>query len=173
MAEKAQSFDPEGLLKKGIHNLKKTVKPKEEGEKSTPKVVAAEPTEAVADKTSPIQTTAPNSWIAQTQIPQTEPLLEDERILSALGYISFLCVLPLVLRTESDFCQFHGKQALVLTMIFFFVNLLAGVFFVFRFLLPLLLFIEFIVIVVAIIKALRGGWWRIPFVYEWSQSLKF
>jgi len=41
-----------------------------------------------------------------------------EKFLAAIGYFSFLCILPLVLRPASQFCQFHGKQGLVMTIFF-------------------------------------------------------
>ncbi len=45
---------------------------------------------------------------------EADLLTKGEKFLSAIGYISFLCILPLVIKTESEFCQFHGKQGLVI-----------------------------------------------------------
>ena len=45
---------------------------------------------------------------------ESDLLTKGEKFLSAIGYISFLCILPLVLKTDSKFCQFHGKQGLVI-----------------------------------------------------------
>ncbi len=43
----------------------------------------------------------------------------DEKILAILGYIGFLCVLPIALKPKSEICQHHGKQALAVTLMFF------------------------------------------------------
>ena len=45
-------------------------------------------------------------------------LTTGDKTLSAIGYISFLCILPLVIRPQSPFCQFHGKQALLVLVLF-------------------------------------------------------
>lgn len=51
---------------------------------------------------------------------QVSDYSQSERFLSAVGYVSFLCLLPLLLRRDSEYCQYHGKQALI-TCIFFIV----------------------------------------------------
>jgi len=37
-----------------------------------------------------------------------------DRVLAAVGYVPFLCFLPLLTRRDRDFARFHGKQSLVL-----------------------------------------------------------
>ncbi len=51
---------------------------------------------------------------------ETDPdeIPQGDKLLACLGYIHFLCILPLILRQESGFCQFHGKQGLVITLFF-------------------------------------------------------
>lgn len=39
---------------------------------------------------------------------------QDDKIITALGYIGILCLLPLLLKKNSPFAQHHGKQGLVL-----------------------------------------------------------
>ena len=46
-------------------------------------------------------------------------LSQNEKILSGLGYFGFSFVLPLSIRSDSDFCRFHGKQALMMNISFF------------------------------------------------------
>jgi uncharacterized membrane protein len=73
-----------------------------------------EPVAAVAEipVDATIPTSAPNSAVDMT-VPG------DEKILAILGYIGFLCVLPLALKPKSEMCQHHGKQALAVTIMFF------------------------------------------------------
>ena len=47
-----------------------------------------------------------------------EAMESGEKFLAAIGYFSFLCILPLVLRPQSKFCKFHGKQGLIMTVFF-------------------------------------------------------
>ena len=104
---------------------------------------------------------------------------DDERVLSAIGYLSFLCILPLLLKDKSKYCKHHGKQGLVLAIIFFlyrFVGMLAFLPFLEY---PIRLFVSIgqilwlVIIVLAIIQALRGNMWKMPVVYGMSKRLKF
>lgn len=47
----------------------------------------------------------------------SDVISKGEKFLSAIGYLSFLCILPLVLKPKSEFCQLHGKQGLILILL--------------------------------------------------------
>lgn len=51
-----------------------------------------------------------------TEVPDTSP--KGEKLLAIIGYIGFLCVLPLAIKPKSEFCQHHGKQALLMAILF-------------------------------------------------------
>ena len=92
-----------------------------------------------------------------------------ERVIVALGYISFLCILPLVLLQHSKFAQFHGKQALVLAIFIYFFDHLE--------ILPVTFTsiynaVKFVVVIVAIYKSLKGEYFKIPFVYKLSDRFQ-
>lgn len=42
-----------------------------------------------------------------------------EKMLAAIGYIGFFCVLPILAKPKSEMCQHHGKQAMAVTLMFF------------------------------------------------------
>lgn len=50
--------------------------------------------------------------------PEAEIITHRKKTLSFLGYISFFCILPLVLEPKSPFCKIHGKQGMVITITF-------------------------------------------------------
>ncbi len=51
----------------------------------------------------------------QTKITRpTSKDAEENKNMAALSYISMLCIVPLVLKKNSPFAQFHAKQGLVL-----------------------------------------------------------
>jgi uncharacterized membrane protein len=88
-----------------------------------------------------------------------------EAFLSSIGYIGFLCVLPLVLMPKSKFAQFHGKQALVLAILIYFLDVLE--------VLPttveaLYTLLKYGVILFAAYSAFNAKLIRIPFVYDLS-----
>lgn len=53
------------------------------------------------------------------QLEEFEKSSHGEKILSVVGYFSFFCILPIVVKPKSDLCQIHGKQGMVLTICFF------------------------------------------------------
>jgi len=99
---------------------------------------------------------------------QEVKISSGEKLLSVLGYISYFCVLPLVLRPDSKFCQLHGKQGLVITIAFMlfswmgWVSSLAASF---------LFFLHVVIALVCIIQAARGVAFKFPGIYEVVKQL--
>ena len=89
--------------------------------------------------------------------------IKDNKTVAALSYIWILFLLPLLLKRNSKFCQFHAKQGLVL-FIFSFVTWF-----------PIIGWLLGLAIIVAsvmgIVKALSGESWKIPFVYGLSEKI--
>ena len=40
--------------------------------------------------------------------------IEENKAIAAIGYISILCLVPLLMKKDSPYAQFHGKQGMVL-----------------------------------------------------------
>lgn len=47
--------------------------------------------------------------------------IQDNKIVALLSYLGILCLIPLLAKKDSKFCQFHAKQGLVMTIACFFV----------------------------------------------------
>jgi uncharacterized membrane protein len=92
---------------------------------------------------------------------------KGEAFLVAIGYISFLCVLPLVLLRDSKFAQFHGKQALVLAIVIYFFDIV-------QILPPLFASIytvlKTIVVIYAIYMSFNAKYFKIPFIHSMSEK---
>jgi len=127
--------------------------------------------------------TAIDSAVAKKQEKKDEEYKEaiatDEKVLATIGYIGFLCILPLLLKRDSKYCSFHGKQALILAVIFFLYKylgilrdfpIIGGLI---QFILGLSMFLELIIIILAMIQAYRGKYWKMPAVYGMSKKLNF
>ncbi len=103
----------------------------------------------------------------------TEPeggLNKGEKTLSAIGYISFFCILPLVLKQKSKFCQFHGKQGLVLTICYLILSLFGLI----HTLLSLIIGLLYIILIVlGIVNSVQGKLWKIPGVCIIAGKLDF
>ncbi len=95
--------------------------------------------------------------------------IEENKVIAALSYLWILFLIPLLLKRDSKFVQFHAKQGLVLFIIEFIVSFIAWI--------PLIGWVLFLAVIITailgFIKAYNGESWEIPFIYKWSQKMKF
>lgn len=104
-------------------------------------------------------------------IPAQDPDVQDSKFFAAVGYFSFLCFVPLFLKKQSKFAQFHGKQALVL----FILEAAAGIVGMVPVLGDLVSNFAFVVFgllsLVAVLKVLMGEYWEMPVIYDISNRI--
>ena len=97
--------------------------------------------------------------------------VQDAKFFAAVGYLSFLCFVPLALKKENKFALFHGKQALVL----FILELAAAILKVVPALGDLVFTLAFVVFgilsLIGIVKVLMGEKWEIPVVHEIAERI--
>jgi uncharacterized membrane protein len=89
--------------------------------------------------------------------------IEENKYIAAIGYLWILCLVPLLLKKESPFAQEHGKQGLVLCVLWFlsWVPLVGWIL-----VLPLL-----IVNIIAIVQSLSGNYWKIPVIHDLGKKI--
>ncbi len=88
--------------------------------------------------------------------------IEINKAVAALSYIWILFLIPLLLKRNSDFAQFHAKQGLVLFILSFLTIIpIIGWFFS---------LVLIVICLVSIMKTLNGEWFEVPLVYEWSKK---
>ncbi|MBI3313117.1 MAG: hypothetical protein HYZ83_02645 [Candidatus Omnitrophica bacterium] len=95
-----------------------------------------------------------------------DPEIQDGKFFAAIGYLSVLCFVPLLLKKGNKFAQFHGKQGLVLFILEVAASILKAV----PALGDLIFTVAFVVFgilsLVGILKVLMGEYWEMPVVYE-------
>lgn len=100
-----------------------------------------------------------------------DPETRDAQFFAAIGYLSFLCFVPLALKKDNKFALFHGKQALVL----FILELAAAILKVVPALGDLVFTLSFVVFgilsLIGIVKVLMGERWEIPVVHEIAERI--
>lgn len=93
--------------------------------------------------------------------------IEDNKTVAAIGYVWILCFVPLLLKRDSKFAQYHGKQALVLFIIEVIVSFIAWV--------PVIGWILAIAVIIlavmGIMQALQGNYWEMPLVGKFAKKL--
>lgn len=103
--------------------------------------------------------------------PSSTPEIQDAKFFAAVGYLNILCFVPLLLKKENKFAQFHGKQALVL----FILEIAAGILKAVPALGDLVFTIAFVVFgmfsLIGIVKVLMGEYWQMPVIYEISNRI--
>jgi len=106
----------------------------------------------------------------QTQQSSTSNLSEN-KLLAAISYLGVLCLIPLLLKKDDKFVQFHAKQGLVLFIAEIVVSFINIIPFLGQ-MIWLFVSLAFLLIsIIGLIKACQGEWWKIPFLYEYSQKI--
>jgi len=94
-----------------------------------------------------------------------------ERLISAVGYVGILFLLPMFNHENSKFVKFHGKQSFSLFLAWIINSIIMMV--------PILgwlvgffgtIFLT-IIMIIAILKAYAGEEWEIPFISKISEKL--
>ena len=106
-------------------------------------------------------------------VASKDPEVQDAQFFAAIGYLSFLCFVPLALKKNNKFALFHGKQALVL----FILELAAAILKVVPALGDLVFTLSFVVFgilsLIGIVKVLMGERWEIPVIHEIADRITF
>lgn len=100
-------------------------------------------------------------------VPAVDKDVEENKIVAALSYLGIFCLVPLLLKKDSPFCQFHGKQGLILAIIMFVGWMI--------FWIPIIGWLLWLVVVVvdlvALIKTLMGQKWEIPVIGDLAKKI--
>ena len=104
---------------------------------------------------------------------QSEPESEEmttlhERTIAALSYFGFLAIVPFYLKKDSEYCRFHGKQGMLLAIMFF----IAKLFTVIDLVMDITLILQIVIMFWMGFAALSGRWKKMPFFYAWACELE-
>jgi uncharacterized membrane protein len=86
--------------------------------------------------------------------------VEENKLIAALGYVGILCLIPLLAKKDSKFAQEHGKQGLVLLIVW----VVGSFVFWFPIIGWLMALAVLVINIIAFVKALMGEFWEIPVV---------
>lgn len=93
--------------------------------------------------------------------------IAENKYVAALSYIGILFLVPLLVKKESPFAQFHAKQGLVLTIIY----VIGGVVFWIPIIGWGLALVVFVANVMALFRTLGGGAWEMPVIKDVVKKL--
>ncbi|MGB9741840.1 MAG: DUF4870 domain-containing protein [candidate division WOR-3 bacterium] len=88
-----------------------------------------------------------------------------------LSYIGILWLVPLLAQKENDFCKFHVKQGIMLTIWFFAIGIVGAIPFIGWFLIwPLGVLFGLILAILGIINAASGKYWKMPLLGKLAEN---
>lgn len=108
-----------------------------------------------------------------------EPMSADNsKLIAAIGYVPFLCFLPLMQRATSEFLAFHGRQGLLLTIICIALAILSPILSIAIPLIGMIIvgvadLILLGLVVMGALKAYQGEKWVLPVIGPMADALKF
>ncbi|HPI67337.1 MAG TPA: hypothetical protein PKZ16_02235 [bacterium] len=96
----------------------------------------------------------------------------EEKIIAAISYVWLLFLVPLILKKDNSFCQFHAKQGLVLfffslLVLFFGALPLIG----WLIIAPLGWLVIIIFSVLGFLNALQGKEWEMPYLSKYAKRI--
>ena len=105
------------------------------------------------------------------QEPSVDPEVQEAKFFAAIGYVSVLCFVPLLLKKGNRFAQFHGKQALVLFILELAASILKAVPALGDVVFTLAFVVLGILSLVGIVKVLMGEYWEMPVIREVASKI--
>jgi len=96
--------------------------------------------------------------------------VEENKLIAVIGYLGILCLIPLLLKKDSPYAQYHGKQGLVLFIAWIIVNAVM--------IIPVLGWIVgffgnilcLILMIIGIINAANGQMKELPWIGHYGKS---
>ncbi|TAL50614.1 hypothetical protein EPN81_02335 [Patescibacteria group bacterium] len=98
--------------------------------------------------------------------------MQDDRLISAIGYLGILCLLPLLLRKESAFAQHHGKQGLVILLVWLALWFGMIIPFLGQIVWALGSLVLIILVILGMVNALQGKMWELPVLGKYAKQIK-
>ncbi len=93
--------------------------------------------------------------------------VEENKLVAALSYLGFLVAVPLFLKRESPYCQFHAKQGLALLIVW----IIGSFVFWFPFIGWAAALVVFVLNIIGLVKAFQGEKWEMPIIGDLAKKI--
>ena len=105
-------------------------------------------------------------------VPKTaDPVIAEGKFFAGIGYLSVLCFVPLFLKRDNKFAQFHGRQGLILFILEMAASMLVVVPIVGEVVFRLTWLVFGIFSLAGIVKVLMNQYWEMPVIYPISSKV--
>lgn len=108
----------------------------------------------------------------QTEYIPPNNLSSEERLFAAIGYLGILCLVPLLLKKKSAFAQHHGKQGLMILLVWLglWVGMIVPILGQIVWTLGSIVLVIFIIL--GMLHAFQGRMWDMPVLGEYAKKIK-
>lgn len=100
-------------------------------------------------------------------LKEIEKKVSSKNFIAAISYVWILCLVPLILKRNDKLAQFHGKQGLLLAVLWFFGGLI--------FWIPVIGWFAALALAAASVlgffKALQGEMWDMPVIGKYAKKI--
>ncbi|MFA4936959.1 MAG: DUF4870 domain-containing protein [Patescibacteria group bacterium] len=97
----------------------------------------------------------------------------EEKTWAAISYLWILCLVPLLLKRESNYIRYHAKQGFGLFVVELIISIIAVVPLL-GWLIGFIAWMVFVVLsVMGLVSALSGKMWRMPIIGEYVAKWNF
>lgn len=100
----------------------------------------------------------------RSEIQTEDSVIREGKFFAAVGYISLLCFVPLFLKRDNKFAQFHGRQALILFILEVAASMLKVVPVLGDVIFTLAWVVFGIFSLVAVVRVLMNQYWEMPVI---------
>lgn len=105
-------------------------------------------------------------------LPRNTKDIDENKLLAAVGYLGVLCLIPLLAKKDSAYCQFHGKQGLTIFIVWL-VLWVCNIIPTFGQLIWALGSVVLVVLIIlGIVHALNGEEWELPVLGKYAKQIK-
>ncbi len=120
----------------------------------------------------PAQAPQPTQNFGQTEPPKSGPKdIDENKGMAMIAYLGVLCFLPLFLKKDSEFAQYHGKQGLVLLIAWVAVNVLYFIPLIGWVLIPVGQVVGLILVIVGMLNAWHGEMKELPWIGKFGKNI--
>lgn len=101
---------------------------------------------------------------SRSEVQTEDPVIREGKFFAAVGYVSLLCFVPLFLKRDNKFAQFHGRQALILFILEVAASMLKVVPVLGDVIFTLAWVVFGIFSLVAVVRVLMNQYWEMPVI---------
>jgi len=96
----------------------------------------------------------------------------NDSVFAVISYLWILCLVPIILKKESEFVKFHARQGLMLFILELGFGIISILPLIGDFISLLGTLICGIFSLVCIVQVLMGNKWEVPIIGEWAKKIK-